>query len=191
MSDYKNKFDFVGNENEGLTVVGNKAVNGKMLFGFVNENGARITSLKYSLVWNFQNGLAMVKIEKSFKGDKQEFWGVINKSGEIIIPCEYELIFPYNKVSFLVKQNKKWGVFDIENLRILIQIKYDWIFPVKEKKAVFRLDKKYGAIDANGKEIIPPVYDELKGFSQGLCAARKKDKWGFIDEKNNAASPFI
>jgi hypothetical protein len=41
---------------------------------------------------------------------------------------------------------------------------------------------KFGFKDENGRVLIQPIYDNCKGFSEGLAACRLNGKWGFIDE---------
>lgn len=42
-------------------------------------------------------------------------------------------------------------------------------------------DGLWGFVDVSGRMVIPPVYDRVMAFSQGLAAAHKDGKWGFID----------
>ena len=42
--------------------------------------------------------------------------------------------------------------------------------------------KKYGFIDTNGKEIVPPKYDDVEPFSEGFAKVRRNFYWGLIDE---------
>ncbi|MDR1704189.1 MAG: WG repeat-containing protein [Clostridiales bacterium] len=40
-------------------------------------------------------------------------------------------------------------------------------------------------------EILPPLYDEIENFSDGLAAVRLGTKWGYIDEDGNEVIPLI
>src|SRR5215472_14095577 len=42
-------------------------------------------------------------------------------------------------------------------------------------------DEKFGFVDAAGEFKIPPAFDDVLPFSDGLAAVRLGDKWGFID----------
>jgi hypothetical protein len=41
---------------------------------------------------------------------------------------------------------------------------------------------KWGFIDKTGKEVIPPVYDYVGAFYEGLARVEKNRKCGFIDK---------
>lgn len=50
---------------------------------------------------------------KLFGIQKQNKWGFENNSGEIVVPCTYDLITEFNKSGFAgVKLNGKWGIID-------------------------------------------------------------------------------
>jgi len=44
---------------------------------------------------------------------------------------------------------------------------------------------KYGFVDKTGKIVIPPQFDEVWSFSEGLCGVRIDKKYGFIDKTGN------
>ncbi|WAM33842.1 WG repeat-containing protein [Caldicellulosiruptor morganii] len=43
-------------------------------------------------------------------------------------------------------------------------------------------NKKWGILDANGKYAVKPQFDDIKEFSEGLCAFKQNGKWGFMDK---------
>ncbi len=48
-----------------------------------------------------------------------------------------------------------------------------------------------GFINRDGEIIVPPVYDEVACFSEGLCGVKKENRWGFIDLSGNEVIPAI
>lgn len=46
------------------------------------------------------------------------------------------------------------------------------------------------ANEVSVKEIISPVYEEVRDFSEGLAAVKKNGLWGYIDEKGNVVLDF-
>jgi len=46
-------------------------------------------------------------------------------------------------------------------------------------------DGKYGCIDKNGKVVIPFIYDNIIGFTDGLSKVRKDKKIGLINPYNS------
>ena len=44
---------------------------------------------------------------------------------------------------------------------------------------------KYGYKNAAGEVVIPPMYDEISAFHEGLAAVEVSEQFGYIDESNN------
>ena len=51
-------------------------------------------------------------------------------------------------------------------------------------------NRKIGIIDYNGKEIIPPIYDELFYCTSDIYIVVKGKKFGVLDEKRKLIVPF-
>lgn len=64
--------------------------------------------------------------------------------------------------------------------------------------AAVKLNGKFGFIDANGKQLIPAIYDgaepfgRMDGYTDAdlFFAVKKGDKWGFVDAQNKTVIPF-
>ncbi len=44
---------------------------------------------------------------------------------------------------------------------------------------------KWGFIDTDGQVLVEPIYDELKDYVSGRCAANLGGRWGYLDEKGD------
>ena len=49
----------------------------------------------------------------------------------------------------------------------------------KIKKAAAKVNGKYGYVKADGKEIIPCVYDNAGFFSEGIACVKENDKHSY------------
>ena len=190
----KKKYCYMGKLTEGRIAVGNKP-NKKskdLMFGFIDESGKEIIPLKYDVVWNFYKGIARTKIEVN----KRPNWGLIDRKGLEILPNIYKIILPLDNDLFYVQTMEegfelKWSAFNLVSGEFIQTFLYDWLYPVKEDIIVYRIEAMFGAIHQGGKEIIPAIYECLKFFSQGLCAAKKDGKWGYINKENEVVIPFV
>ena len=45
----------------------------------------------------------------------------------------------------------------------------------------FRLNGKWGFINEQAQIVIPPQYDSVQAFNEGLAAVMQNDQWGYID----------
>jgi WG containing repeat len=50
--------------------------------------------------------------------------------------------------------------------------------------APIKKNNKWGFVDKNGKLVIPPLYDRVANFSDGLAAVQVNGELGFIDISN-------
>ncbi|MBQ3424385.1 MAG: WG repeat-containing protein [Clostridia bacterium] len=86
---------------------------------------------------------------------------------------------------------EKYGYIDLEGNEVLPAIFDEAVdFGAQTGAALVRLDGKCGMIRPDGSYLIPAEYDDLQGFSEGLCAAEKDGLWGYLDGDGNVAIPF-
>ncbi len=91
---------------------------------------------------------------------KNRLLGLIDLSGEEILPVLYDEILSLGKNHFRVQQNGKWGVVKIDNALIL-PLEYDYISPFKHGLALLKKGEKFGALNARGETIIEVIYDKI------------------------------
>ena len=65
--------------------------------------------------------------------------------------------------------------------KIKTQYYYDRIGDFKEGLAIVSLNGKYGYINADGKEVIPPIYNAASPFHKGLAEVKFKNTRRIID----------
>lgn len=129
-------------------------------------------------------------------------WGAIDKNQTLLLPIEFDSLYVGQRF-FIGKKKDKLGVFNLKCENIL-PLEYDSIsskskghyFP--EHLLLVKKDHKLGYAKLDGTFLIPPKYDVLKGFSDGLARVQLDGKWGFVDTNGaetieliyDAAKPF-
>lgn len=143
--------------------------------GLIDDNGNSILAQHYKTIRQFREGLAIVE------GDKWAY-GVINSSGDIIIPLQYDSIVRVDEkeYSFIAKDGLTCDYYN--NKGELIRRFY---FPIIcEEDGLFGI--RGG--DTNGV-LIPPVYDSIKrldySYGSGIKAfiLSKDSKYGIANSQ--------
>lgn len=112
-------------------------------------------------------------------------WGMIDKSGKVIVP------FKYNERDYLwdsddlykCRVDDKFCFFDEKNKKELTEVKYDSIGKFKEGFVVVRKDNKFGYVDLLAKELGAVNYRYARAFSEDLATALNDKNWLFVNKK--------
>lgn len=226
---------------EGLAVLTDKG-----LSGFVNTKGEIVLPPKYQALGRFRDGLAPFKefgkvgfLNKSFQtiipaiyddilrfdeknlraiGVKQNGkWGLIDYTGKVVLPLEYEACALGQWGLIRVKRDGKWGLIDTEGTEI-IGFEYqggltslgDYLSARKNGKwgilsrdgqvvldfiyddvtvGKLKLNGKTGFFDAKeGRIIIQPMYEDV-GFSGEVFWVKMSGKWGCLNREGTEIIP--
>lgn len=149
------------------------------------------------------NELTKEKDEKGFKYvevlGKNGMLGVKDATGKLIIPIEYYSIWyePEIAMFHVKKRNGLCGIIDQHGKVIIPCEKFDAIYSVKHIEGrTHQLDYykvkyngKEGIVDITGKEVIPPMYDEIQAF-RDKYRAKLDFMEGLIDASNKIIIPF-
>jgi hypothetical protein len=83
----------------------------------------------------------------------------------------------------VVLRDGKYGLIN-ENWELTIPCKYRSLGVVNEGAIVYYNDtlNRHGVVDVNDNIIIKPIFDQVSGFSEGLCGVLDNGKWGFVDK---------
>ena len=100
-------------------------------------------------------------------GDKM---GAINLSGDVIVPCEYDVVYHC--------KNGMIMVYNGESITL----------DGGEKTASG--EGKYGFYTQDGEMVVPLTYERAKDFNGGVAFVRKNSKYGAVDTMGNSVIPF-
>ncbi|HMH32149.1 MAG TPA: WG repeat-containing protein [Puia sp.] len=120
----------------------------------------------------FSEGLASVKSSNRY--------GFIDKQGNLVIPCIYDLAIGFSEGLARVKVKGLWGFIDKLG-NVAIPLIYESLCDFSEGLAAVRLHGRWGFINRQGDLKIPCIYvedskNEYK-FSEGLCKVRVVDRY--------------
>lgn len=92
-----------------------------------------------------------------------ELWGLCDRSGRVVIACQYEsLDYPHNGLATL-KKDGRTGVIDIHGHEVIpvAEDRFGGKTPYPQTRNLFVLEKggHFGAVDSLGNTVIPFEYD--------------------------------
>ncbi len=129
--------------------------------------------------------------------------GIINKTGNIIIPQKYNEIYIPNEekdVFFCYGEDGDCIILNSRNEKIFTE--FEEVLPLRtsdtaildfEKGVLkYKENDKYGLVDFEGSKITEPIYQSLSSIENkpGAILAKKDDKFGALDSKGNIVIDF-
>lgn len=150
------------------------------LFYFYWEDGNESEELYAQLLaQELNDSTSYLSLSNKFRADplfaakKNDTWGVVNKSNDIVVPFIYSYLQEIGQDIYLAKKEGKYGVIDSED-NILIPIICDTILTFFScpnstdtdfeigAYAISQTENKFGAINLFTKKVIPQKYDNIE-----------------------------
>ena len=154
--------------------------------GLINTDGEFVAELDASINWvrHFQNGVATF-----FANNGRA--GLLNKSGEILLPATFKEILVDENNGFLVEDTL--GNYGYVNYQgdIIVPCQYKVVQTFNEGLMVVgNKNNKYGYVDTKGAWVIDTIYDDARDFGNGLARVKVDEKWQFIERNGNVVGRF-
>ena len=130
--------------------------------------------------------------EKLIPYRNRKMWGFCNPYKELKIPCIYNNVkrFTFEIASVYKAEARLWGYIDKGGYE-LTPFKYVRAHHFCDEMAGFQdVNRRYGFIDKFGKEIVNPIYQDIRSFYEGLAPVKQNNKWGYIDKDGNVIIGF-
>jgi hypothetical protein len=155
------KFDGAGNFSEGLA-----AVDIKEKTGYIDKTGKFVIPPRFISGFSFSEGLAVVLIRRIGQEGRTPFYtyGYIDRSGRVVIQPPQD------------PESLKWFAMAYKGLAF-------------SEGLAYMEHGKLGFIDKAGKQVIPPRYNDVQPFSEGLAAVSLDGKYGYIDRSGKMVIP--
>ncbi len=167
--------------------------------GYTDIAGNILIEPRYEKVGNFNNGYAIVSkssyyyyedyMRRRYKNAYERF-GVIDSSFIEVFPCVFhEIKYDANLGMFVTEKGykTKGGKFliDINGKKIYINSKYTYCKDFNNNAAVAIVETenniKCGLIDVEGKDILPPIFQEMTVVDDNSYKFKLNGKFGLVD----------
>jgi len=152
-------------------------------WGFIKPNNQVAIDFIFDYALDFSEELASVMIISS----KKENWGIVNKSGNMILMFENQFIFPYSEGVALFRAGDYFSgtlKFLDKNGKVNHTISNLDAFPYQNQLAcALGENGKWGYYNHSWELIIPCKYDWPADFISGLAYVSLNGKKQYIDTK--------
>jgi hypothetical protein len=156
-----------------------------ILTGCINPSGKTIIPFQYDGL-RISNLRAIVYKKEGFKFRH----GLIDFSNHVIIPLQYETIYPLGSLRYsVVDSQNKMAIFTEEGIR-LTEFVIDSISSFVNNKAVFYQDRMQGLISRDGKTLLQPEFNQIKINDDGAVLVTKGNTWSFLNGENKLVRQF-
>ena len=154
-------------------------------WGYVDTAGQVRIKPQYTFARDVVNEVGIVQCDNK--------WGVVNRFGKQVIPCQYDNISflenTENKIICLYVQRPKYGLIDTLG-QLAVNAVYDQIGSFRENRLAVMRDGLWGFVNNEGLEVIPCRFREVSDFHEGLAAVKLGRFWGFIDKLGHVVIDF-
>jgi hypothetical protein len=121
--------------------------------------------------------------------DESDKFGIIDKTGKIILKPTYEEMTLIENGYCRFKENEKWGLMNEKGIKIL-KPQFDDRFSIcyfgyKDGLISAVKNNKYGFYDYKGNLVIQHKYDYAQQFCNGMAWVKVGEKYSFIDNQGN------
>lgn len=155
--------------------------------GFINKKGDWVIPPQFLDASDFSEDLAAVQIGK----ESDYKWGYIDRNGTMVIPPRFEEASRFREglATVDIGGDLTFSAFIDKQGQVVIKARPGFYrFDLfSQGRATFYTSShrtktgKMGCMDKTGKVVIPPQFDVIWGFSEGLASIEIDEKNGFID----------
>jgi hypothetical protein len=154
-------------------------------YGFKDKNGKMVIDLQFTgKKYGFSEDVAVVAVG----GDSDRKWGIINKSGNWVLPPTYSSMERASDgmIAFydVIRTKSLCGYLNTKG-KIIIAPQFSTCGYFSEGLAAVKYDNlgKTAYINKQGKMVIQTQFDEGQPFSEGRAVVKKGNKYGYIDKR--------
>jgi hypothetical protein len=194
----------------------------KNLYGAINAKGETIIPFTYTKLGNFKNDFAyylsglygLVDINNHFLPahwdwvsdvdtnliaivKKQNFFGLMQTNGQLVLPVQYDYITFCENTIYLVVKNNLYGFYNPIEKCFITAVDYDYNPSMKPDYYTngthFKLLKNgdVSMVDANGRVMINAgTFSDFFFAKNGITRIQRNNKFGYVDRKLKPVTPI-
>jgi len=162
-------YDHARDFSEGKAVVG---ING--LYGFIDRAGVYVVVPVYEDASEYGSGMAAVR-----SGGKQ---GYVDLAGRLVIQAKYDEAYAFGGDGMACVR-MGGGLYFIDRAgKPAMKRMFPFCTGFHEGMAGFYVGRGsvWGFMDRNGRTVVPPAFQDIGHFSEGLAPAKQGGKWGYV-----------
>lgn len=142
------------------------------LYGVLDREGNVVIEPKYEQLELLQNPYYA-------KASLNDRYGVIDVTGKVVVPIEYDYVGRMNEDVIIVMKDGKYGCFD-KTGNIVVPVEHEEIREYVGGMARIRMIGRFGFIDTKGNILVAPFSDEVENFAEGCTVVTIKNKVGMV-----------
>lgn len=130
-------------------------------------------------------------INNLFRVKKNEYWGVIDKFGHVIVPCKFQYIYDDEigaSVIIVRDSSSKYGLWSIFGHEIQ-SCEFDKI-KICGEYCIATFGNLQGVFDSEGGNVVPFEYDCVWDLTDCIALVKKDNLWGMINLEGDILVPF-
>lgn len=169
-----------------MLLTGGEVFNGMRrggVWGFFNQENEKLLAPAYNSFSSFEEPLITVR-----KGKKE---GLVNLEGEVVLPCEYDVVKVRKGGNALIgfQTEGGMGLADLAG-NVVLEPAYTDIQPQDNGSFLLAFGANWGAANPDGRVWIEPKYATLKPASEGHFYFSNQDSiWGLVDSAGTEVIP--
>lgn len=152
-------------------------------YGYKNEQGEIVIAPAYDEAEEFENDVAVVRVD-----DRH---GLIDQSGKIVIPCEFYSLYAYRNGWVKAEKDKIDYLYTSRGQLMLQLPEVTWWYVPEEGIIRAKKDTGWGTMNMSGETIIPFIYASLGPCINGWLSYFDDEdrKWGWLDKQGDVMVP--
>lgn len=127
-------------------------------WGAINHDGVEVIPVDFEQLYNFSDGMAKFK--------QKDRYGFVNKFGQIVIPAEYDKVLPFCQGYGIIIKDSVYSFVNKNGEVKATGLQH--ALPFSDSLSAAQINKKWGFINTQFEWVIPPIYERVDSFNNGL-----------------------